>query len=125
MYQKIKQLADEAVALQNKDRMDAALREISAMCDPEVLRQLADSAMLASTSTSFPFDRAKFNAVPAPGESLPVFLPADAPAGTAPGSTVAATGISDGAGNETTNSVTVTPSATAPAPAKGKKGGAK
>ncbi len=33
MYQKIKQLADEALAIQNKDRMDAALREISAMCE--------------------------------------------------------------------------------------------
>jgi hypothetical protein len=32
MYTKIKQLADEAIALQNKDRMDAALREISALC---------------------------------------------------------------------------------------------
>ena len=32
MYQQIKQLADEALALQNKDRMDAALREISALC---------------------------------------------------------------------------------------------
>jgi len=31
MYEKIKQLADEAVALQNKNRMDAALREISAL----------------------------------------------------------------------------------------------
>jgi hypothetical protein len=33
MYQQIKQLADDALALQNKDRMDAALRQISAMCD--------------------------------------------------------------------------------------------
>lgn len=32
MYQQIKQLADEALALQNKDQMDAALREISARC---------------------------------------------------------------------------------------------
>jgi len=32
MYTKIKQLADEAIALQNKDRMDAALREISDIC---------------------------------------------------------------------------------------------
>lgn len=34
MYEKIKQLADEAIALQNKDRMDVALREISALCNP-------------------------------------------------------------------------------------------
>lgn len=30
--QKIKELADEALALQNKDKMDSALREISALC---------------------------------------------------------------------------------------------
>jgi hypothetical protein len=33
MYQQIKQLADDALAIQNKNRMDAALREISALCD--------------------------------------------------------------------------------------------
>ncbi len=33
MYQRIKKLADEAVALQNKLQMEAALREISALCD--------------------------------------------------------------------------------------------
>lgn len=32
MYEQIKQLADEALALQNKDRMEAALREISSLC---------------------------------------------------------------------------------------------
>lgn len=32
MLEKIKRLADEAVALQNKLRMEAALREISALC---------------------------------------------------------------------------------------------
>lgn len=37
MYLKIKQLADEAIALQNKIQMDAALREISAMCEPVTL----------------------------------------------------------------------------------------
>jgi len=36
MYQQIKQVADEALAVQNKDRMDAALREISALCAGEV-----------------------------------------------------------------------------------------
>jgi hypothetical protein len=30
MYKRIKELADEAIELQNKDRMDAVLREISA-----------------------------------------------------------------------------------------------
>lgn len=34
MYTKIKQVADEAIALQNKDRMDKALREISCLCNP-------------------------------------------------------------------------------------------
>lgn len=34
MLEKIKQLADDAVALQNKLRMEAALREISALCAP-------------------------------------------------------------------------------------------
>lgn len=33
MHTEIKKLADEALALQNKDRMDAALREISALCE--------------------------------------------------------------------------------------------
>lgn len=32
MHSKIKKLADDAIALQNKNGMDAALREISAMC---------------------------------------------------------------------------------------------
>lgn len=32
MYKQIKKLADEAIAIQNKDRMDAALREISTIC---------------------------------------------------------------------------------------------
>lgn len=32
MYEQIKQLAEEALALQNKDRMEAALRKISALC---------------------------------------------------------------------------------------------
>jgi hypothetical protein len=32
MYAKIKQLADEALRLQNKDRMDSALHEISLIC---------------------------------------------------------------------------------------------
>lgn len=34
MYEQIKKLADEAIGIQNKDKMDAALREISAMCVP-------------------------------------------------------------------------------------------
>jgi hypothetical protein len=44
MYEQIKKLADEAMALQNKDRMDAALRDISVVCGG----QLADSVALGS-----------------------------------------------------------------------------
>jgi hypothetical protein len=44
MYQHIKHLADEALALQNKDRMDAALREISALCDKAAEAQPAKPA---------------------------------------------------------------------------------
>jgi hypothetical protein len=33
MHQEIKKLADEALALQNKNQMEAALREISALCE--------------------------------------------------------------------------------------------
>lgn len=33
MFEKIKALADEAIALQNKNRMDEVLREISKLCD--------------------------------------------------------------------------------------------
>ena len=39
MYQQIKHLADEALALQNKDGMDAALRGISTLCDRAVEQQ--------------------------------------------------------------------------------------
>ena len=39
MYQQIKQLADDALALQNKDSMDAALRKISALCDQAAEQQ--------------------------------------------------------------------------------------
>jgi hypothetical protein len=53
MYQKIKALADEAIALQNKTRMDAVLREISALCNPELRRQLADAELLVSAPTGF------------------------------------------------------------------------
>lgn len=33
MYDQIKKLADDAVSLQNKDRMDVVLREISRICE--------------------------------------------------------------------------------------------
>lgn len=39
MYEKIKQLADEALAIQNKDHMDATLREISTLCAHAAARQ--------------------------------------------------------------------------------------
>jgi hypothetical protein len=40
MYEKIKTLADEAIALQNKTRMDAVLREISGICYMESMKTL-------------------------------------------------------------------------------------
>jgi hypothetical protein len=36
MYQKIKEMADAAIKLQNKDKMDSTLREISAMCQVQL-----------------------------------------------------------------------------------------
>jgi len=45
MYAKIKELADEAIALQNKNRMDEVLREISGMCgdaEADTLALIAD-----------------------------------------------------------------------------------
>ena len=48
MYQEIKRLADEALALQNKIQMENALRNISATC-----QQLADSELLRSAPAGF------------------------------------------------------------------------
>jgi hypothetical protein len=39
MYQQIKQLADDALVLQNKDGMDSALRQISVLCDQAAEQQ--------------------------------------------------------------------------------------
>ena len=39
MYKEIQRLAEEALALQNKDRMEAALRKISALCDQAAEQQ--------------------------------------------------------------------------------------
>lgn len=44
MYEKIKKLADEALALQNKDLMDVALRTISYTCDRAAEAQPAQPA---------------------------------------------------------------------------------
>lgn len=51
MDQQIKKLADDAIALQNKDNMDATLREISRRCEPfgehvEPLPPLDDEGLL-------------------------------------------------------------------------------
>lgn len=53
MLNKIKELADEALKLQNKNRMDEVLREISAMCTPEesknsVIETVADGERIES-----------------------------------------------------------------------------
>lgn len=58
IVQSIKELADKAIEVQNKDSMDASLREISALCamfdsNEEVQRQLLDAAMLESSTTGF------------------------------------------------------------------------
>jgi len=45
MYTRIKELADSAVALQNKLNMEAALREIGSLCN-----MMLDSVSLASAS---------------------------------------------------------------------------
>lgn len=47
MYRKIKALADEAIALQNKVRMDEVLREISEMCGKANLVDCAPVGMNA------------------------------------------------------------------------------
>jgi hypothetical protein len=59
MYLKIKQLADEALALQNKGRMDAALREISALCAESGQVQLAE--MTAEPFEEFKADMASLD----------------------------------------------------------------
>jgi hypothetical protein len=45
---KIKELADEAIKLQNKNRMDEVLREISVMCTPNVKQEITTQFGLAS-----------------------------------------------------------------------------
>jgi hypothetical protein len=61
MYQEIKRLADEAIALQNKDRMDAVLRQISALCTPGAV-MLIDGEYRTSVrpmdAGEFPFEAA-------------------------------------------------------------------
>ena len=54
MYKQIKQLADDALALQNKDSMDAALRKVSAMCDQAATEQPEQPA---AKEMPFPFER--------------------------------------------------------------------
>lgn len=115
MYKQIKQLADEAVALQNKDRMDAALREIVVLCGQ------ADSI--------------DHGFVYAGGEHLEkgarnVAAPAAVLAAAEAGDSVQITSISYGSDNETITSLTVAPlaadeSAKAAVKASAKKRGAK
>ncbi|MGB8345424.1 MAG: hypothetical protein WCD86_11100 [Ktedonobacteraceae bacterium] len=47
MITKIKQLADEAIQLQNKNRMDEVLREISAMCGVKASLKTASISAVA------------------------------------------------------------------------------
>ncbi len=58
MYQEIKKMADDALALQNKDGMDSTLREISVLCG-----QLHDAELLASDPAGLrPMNAEKFEA---------------------------------------------------------------
>jgi len=45
MLNKIKSLADDAIALQNKNRMDEVLREISALCGEEKQEPLSEKSL--------------------------------------------------------------------------------
>lgn len=67
MYQEIKKLADEAVALQNKLRMEEVLRQISVIC-----QQLTDAELLRSEPTGFRPAFVNLKA-PAPDDSHVVF----------------------------------------------------
>lgn len=56
MYQQIKQLADDALAIQNKDRMDAALREISALAESgQEAHEAAFREVLATGTTTLEY----------------------------------------------------------------------
>ncbi len=44
MYKHIKQLADQAIELQNKGVMETALRSISALCEPSAVDKAVTSA---------------------------------------------------------------------------------
>lgn len=101
MYKQIKALADEAIALQNKDRMDAALREISGICQ-------AAADELANAYGALAVKRGRHDLLeraPAAGDATP----ADVLAAAQPGDAVQVTGTSDGAGNEKVLDVKVVP----------------
>lgn len=51
MYNQIKQLADEAIALQNKDRMEAALREIASIAYRESGKTMFEDARIAKNGS--------------------------------------------------------------------------
>lgn len=55
MYQQIKHVADEALALQNKDRMDAALRDISALANAGHARESAFQDAIATGTGSLQY----------------------------------------------------------------------
>jgi hypothetical protein len=114
MYAKFKELADEAIALQNKDRMDAALREISALCAPSVANKSFAEAVAAETGGKVvtygeadlvehaPIDiatklaTAKHGDLVFPDGDETKAAPADVLAAAKPGDTVQATIISEG-----------------------------
>ena len=99
MYAKIKELADEAIALQNKNRMDEVLRYISEICAPNAV-MLVDGQYRTE--------------VPPPADPAAVLAAAQ------PGDTVQVTGIEN---TETGESKMLDVKVTSAA--RGKKGGAK
>lgn len=57
MYEQIKQIADEAIKVQNKDKMDAALREIRGLCGKP------DRTETVPRGTPASFDAVKSNVI--------------------------------------------------------------
>lgn len=70
MITKIKQLADEAIKLQNKNRMDEVLREISAMCDIDVIAVVDERIKKQSKDLIAEGLREKSDAKPLSNKSL-------------------------------------------------------
>jgi len=75
MYQKIKAIADEALRVQNKDRMDSALHEISLLCLEQM--QHVDETVIAMPMSQFGLRED----APVESDSVPVPMQDDAEGG--------------------------------------------